>query len=487
MIQSAQVSEPAVHTRRWLLGSAALVGGASVLGLAGCGRKASEPAAGVATAPTGAVADDPRTIAKEAWIYAYPGLMNYQTLVTQTQDPKNPAYVGFGKFRHYSQFFTPANKDIVTPNNDTPYSWAWLDLRAEPWVLSVPAAPEGRYYVHQWMDLFTQIFGYVGVRATGREAGSYLIAGPNWTGATPAGIKGVLKAESDIVVDLGRTSMAGPQDAAALRAFQAQYKLQPLSAFAKTPPPPPAPPISFPPWDKQKALGPDFIGYLNFLLQYSQPTPAAETALMARFAKIGIGPGKPFDLAAQTPEMREAITAGAKDGAAALEAKVAASTSSLGLFGTREQLGPDYMIKRAAAAAMGIYGNAAEEAVYVGAREDATGQPLDGANRYEVHLTKAQLPPATYFWSATMYNLPERLLVENPIKRYSLGDRSKLKYGPDGSLTLYIQATSPGPDKEANWLPSPAKGPFNVVFRLYGPSAEAQQGKWPAPPLTKVG
>jgi hypothetical protein len=86
-----------------------------------------------------------------------------------------------------------------------------------------------------------------------------------------------------------------------------------------------------------------------------------------------------------------------------------------------------------------------------------------------------------------MYNLPDRLLVENPIKRYSLGDRSKLKYAPDGSLTLYIQATSPGPGKESNWLPSPAKGPFTVVFRLYGPSAEAQQGKWPAPPLTKVG
>jgi hypothetical protein len=472
---------PRIHTRRWLLGSAALVGGVSMLGvLAACDRKAVEPAGKAAP-------EDLRAIAKEAWIYAYPGLMNYQTLVTQTQDPNNPAYAGFGKFRHYSQFFTPANKDIVTPNNDTPYSWAWLDLRAEPWVLSVPAAPQGRYYVHQFMDLFTQIFGYVGVRATGRDAGSYLIAGPAWTGPTPRGINGVLRSESDLVVNLARTSMSGPQDAAALRAFQAQYKLEPLSTFAKTAPPPPAPPINFPPWDKAKALGPDFVGYLNFLLQFSQPTPAAEMELMARFAKVGVGPGKPFDLAGQPPVVREAIVGGAKDGAAALEAEIAKTTSSIGLFGSRDQLGSDYIMKRAVAAAMGIYGNAAEEAVYVGTMRDASGAPLDGANRYEVHLTKAQLPPAAYFWSVTMYNLPDRLLVENPIRRYSLGDRSDLKFAPDGSLTLYVQATSPGPDKESNWLPSPAKGPFNVVFRLYGPSSEAQQGKWPPPALTKVG
>lgn len=281
--------------------------------------------------------------------------------------------------------------------------------------------------------------------------------------------------------------MSGPQDAAAVRAFQAQYKLQALSAFAKTPAPAPAPAISFPPWDKAKALGPDFVGYLNFLLQFSQPTPAVEVPLMARFATIGVGPGKPFDLAALTPEAREAIVGGAADGAAALEAEVAKTTSSIGLFGSRAQLGSNYIMKRAVAAAMGIYGNAAEEAVYVGTMRDASGAPLDGANRYEVRLTKEQLPPAAYFWSATMYNLPDRLLVENPIRRYSLGDRSNLKFGPDGSLTLYVQATSPGPDKESNWLPSPAAGPFNVVFRLYGPSSEARQGKWPPPPLTKVG
>jgi hypothetical protein len=464
-------------SRRILLTGAAAGG---LLSLMACGKPAEK-------APAAATADNPRGIAKEAWIYAYPMLMNYQTLAKDVLDPKDPGYIGgFGRFRHYAQFFTPANRDIVTPNNDTPYSWAWLDLRAEPWVLSVPAGSTDRYYVHQWMDLFTQIFGYVGVRATGYEPGSYLIAGPKWSGPTPPGIKSVLKSETDLVIDLGRTALHGPSDTAALKAFQAQYRLQPLSAFTNTTPPPPAPAISFPTWDKAKALGPEFIGYLNFLLTFCQPPDPSETDLMQRFATIGIEPGLPFDLASKPAALRQAIADGAADGAAALKAKVAVTESSIGMFGSRAQLKNDYLT-RAVAAAMGIYGNAAEEAVYVGARLDSTGQPLDGAARYQVRLDKAHLPPASFFWSATMYDLPNRLLVANPINRYSLGSQTNgLRYEPDGSLILYIQRDDPGTDKTSNWLPSPAKGPFNIVFRLYGPSPEAQKGGWPPPAVVKA-
>lgn len=152
-----------------------------------------------------------RAIAKQAYIYAYAPMESYQTWRGQAVDANSPTYVGgFGKFRHYSEVYTPENKDIVTPNNDTPYSWAWLDLRTEPWVISVPDVPKDRYYVMQWIDLFTQNFGYVGVRSTGNKAGSYLIAGPKWTGATPKGITGVLKSETDIVGTLTRTSLSGP-------------------------------------------------------------------------------------------------------------------------------------------------------------------------------------------------------------------------------------------------------------------------------------
>ena len=180
------------------------------------------------------------------------------------------------------------------------------------------------------------------------------------------------------------------------------------------------------------------------------------------------------------------MVGGAQDGQAALKAKVADTKSSIGLFGSRQQLGDDYL-KRAVAAAVGIYGNAPEEAVYVGADQDSDSQPLDGANRYEIHLTKEQLPPAEYFWSATLYELPSRLLSENSIHRYSLGDRSPdLKFTEDGSLTIYVQHDPPKPEQQGNWLPSPKSGPFTVIFRLYGPSQVAQTGGWPPPSVRKV-
>ena len=210
---------------------------------------------------------------------------------TQAVDKSRERYVGgFNVYRHYSGPFTPDNKDIVTPNNDTPYSWAWLDLRAEPMVVSVPAVPKDRYYVMQWIDLFTQNFAYIGVRSTGFGAGSYMIAGPKWNGKKPAGIKEVFKAETEIVGTLTRTALQGPEDVPNVKAIQAQYKLQPLSTFLKQPAPPAAPVIDFPPYDKAKARTHDFIGYLNFLLQFAEPPDPSEVAIRKRFEKIGIGP-----------------------------------------------------------------------------------------------------------------------------------------------------------------------------------------------------
>ena len=186
-------------------------------------------------------AAEAQAIAKDAYVYAYAMMESYQTWRTQAVDKTANGYVGgFNVFRHYSEPFTPDNKDIVTPNNDTPYSWAWLDLRAEPMVVSVPAVPKDRYYVMQWIDLFTQNFAYIGVRSTGFGAGNYMIAGPKWKGKKPAGIKEVFKAETDIVGTLTRTALQGPEDVPNVKAIQAQYKLQPLSEFLKQPAPPAA-------------------------------------------------------------------------------------------------------------------------------------------------------------------------------------------------------------------------------------------------------
>jgi hypothetical protein len=440
----------------------------------------SAPAAAVTASP-----DEARGIARDAFLYAYPMLFNYKTLYQQAVDPTSNSYVGgFGKFRNYSRPYGPENKEIVTPNNDTPYSWAWLDLRREPWVLTVPAVPKERYYVFQWIDLFTYNFAYVGSRTTGNGAGHYLFAGPSWHGDTPKGIDKVFRSETDLILTLGRTALNGASDVKNVQAIQKQYKLTPLSAFEHTAAPPSAPKLSFPKWDEAKATSVDFIADLNFLLQFTQPPAPSERELMARFAKIGIAPGAPFDPVALPADARAALEAGAADGKAALADAEKRTTSSFDLFGSRADLKDDYTT-RAVAAAMGIYGNTKEEAVYVGTRVNAEHQQLIGSQPYVLHFDKKDLPPAKFFWSMTLYDLPARHLVANPIHRYSVGDRTQgLKYGADGSLDIYVQNTPPGANEMSNWLPAPV-GAYDLVMRIYGPDQTVLDGSWTFPTLQK--
>ena len=424
-------------------------------------------------------ADSIRAITKEAYIYAYPMIESYNTMYKQLANPAGREYVGgFGTFRHYSQAYTPENHDIVTPNNDTPYSWAWLDLRAEPWVVSVPAVPGNRYYVQQWIDLFTHNFAYIGSRATGNEAGDYLFVGPRFQGELPTGFKQVFRSETDIVLTLTRTALNGPADVDAAKAVQAGMKLQPLSSFAKTPAPAPAPAVTFPAYDAARGHSHDFIAYLNFLLQFTQPPYPSEVELMKRFASIGIGPGLAFDAARLPAATLAAIDKGVDDGKAALAQKSKATMSSNGIFGSRADLKNDYLT-RAVAAQKGLYGNSLEEAWY-------GGYVGDGSQMSTVRFAPGQLPPAKFFWSMTLYTLPERFLYANPLNRYSIGDRTPgLKRDPDGGLTLYLGHVSPGADKESNWLPTPA-GRYSAVARVYGPSEAAMNGSWKLPPLTPV-
>jgi hypothetical protein len=408
-------------------------------------------------------------------------LYNYKTLFQQAMDPSFPGYIGgFNRFRHYARGFTPADKDIVSPNNDTPYSWAWLDLRAEPMVVSVPASPD-RYYVLQWFDLYTHNFAYIGTRATGTEAGDYLFAGPGWDGEMPKGIKQVFRSETEIIGTLTRTAWTGPEDREGLVAMQRQYRIRPLSEYMSERPPPPAPAYQFPAWDEARANSINFIEYLNFVLQFAPPVES-ERAMLERFAKIGIGPGRPFDAAILEPEVRQAIEAGIKDANNKLQTTIAKTTSSVDLFGTREFLGDDYILRRAVGAAMGIYGNSKQEAYYTGYAVDADQKPLDGSKNYVLHFSKEQVPPVKFFWSMTMYNLPDRLLVENPIDRYAIGSRTPgLKANDDGSVDIYLQSQPPGADKDSNWLPTPPKSPFFMVLRMYGPEGDLAADKWIAP------
>lgn len=426
-----------------------------------------------------------RTIASAAWLYAYPLLMHYQTLHKQALDPQTPEYIGgFGTFRHYSELFSPRNRDIVTPNNDTPYSWAWLDLRGEPWVLSVPAVEKDRYYVHQLVDQYTHNFAYVGVLSTGRAAGDYLIAGPHWQGETPAGIKRVLRSETELVMILGRTGLQGTADLPAVKALQAQYRLRPLHAYAGSPAPAAPAAVAWLPWQQTQGLGPAFIAHMNQLLQFCPPHES-ERALFERFARVGIRPGAGFDPSVLTAAQRQALVDGILDAQRLLQAAVASVRSSAGLFGSRQALGNDYL-KRAVGAATGIYGNSIEEAFYTGARADHGGQPLLGGRRYRLRFAAGQLPPASEFWSLTLYDLPDRQLVANPLERYCLSSRDELRRDADGSLTLYIQSDKPAEDRHSNWLPSPASGPFSLVIRLYGPSPAMIAGQWRMPEVERI-
>lgn len=427
--------------------------------------------------------DELRAIAQQAWLYAYPMLMHYQTMEKQALDPAAPAYVGgFNRFRHYSELFTPSNRDIVTPNNDTPYSWAWLDLRSEPQVLSVPAVDTDRYYVHQLVDQYTHNFAYVGVLSTGREAGDYLIAGPDWQGPVPAGIKAVLRSETGIVMVLGRTGLKNADDLPAVRALQQQYRLRALHEYTGSAPPVAAPAITWQPWDSKTGLGTAFIAALNQILTLC-PTHPSEQDLRERFARIGIVPGQGFDAAALPVEVRQALLAGIADGQAQLQTAVSQTRSTLGLFGTRQALNGNYL-NRAVAAHVGIYGNSVEEAFYTGSRLDNQGQPLVGGRRYRLRFAPGQLPPASEFWSLTLYDLPDRQLVANSIDRYCLSSRDALQVDADGGLTLLMQPSAP--PSSSNWLPTPAGGAFTLILRLYGPRQEVIEQRWRMPVVEVV-
>jgi hypothetical protein len=453
-------------------------------------------ALGLVLTITGRAADvtpaEARAIAKEAYIYGFPLVDNYRIEHAYFVDAKNPEYKApWNQLKNIPRVYTPEDKAIQTPNSDTPYSMIGMDLRTEPLVLTVPAIEKERYYSTQLIDAYTQNFDYIGSRATGNEAGSFLIAGPGWKGETPKGVKKVIRSETDLVIAAYRTQLFNPGDLDNVKKVQAGYKAQPLSAFLGTAAPKAAPAIDFitPLTPATQKTSPEFFNIVNFVLKFC-PTVPSETALMERFAKIGVGVGRTFDASKLSPEMKTAIEQGMADAWQDLEAlrkRVDAKEVTSGdMFGTREFLKNNYLY-RMGAAVLGIYGNSKQEAMYPIYAIDADNQKLDGTHRYSLRFPPGQLPPVHAFWSVTMYDLPASLLVANPINRYLINSPMlpQLKKDADGGLTLLIQNESPGKDKEANWLPAP-KGPFFMAMRLYWPKEEAMEGKWTQPGIVKA-
>ena len=439
-----------------------------------------------------------KAIAEEGFIYGLPIVMNYAVMYQYAIDKNSGQFKApFNEIKNEARVFTYEDTAVVTPNSDTPYSFLWMDLRAEPMVISVPAVEKGRYYAVQLEDGNTFNYGYIGSRSTGNEAGDYLVAGPDWKGETPAGIKKVFHSTTQFSIAGFRTQLFNPQDMPNVEKIQAGYKAQPLSSFLKKAAPSAAPEIEWPKIDKEMVKT-GFFDYLAFALQFA-PAGPEEKEIRAKLARLGVEAGKPFDFKALSAEQKAAVVEGMKAGEAKVKNYLTTGQKTVNgwkigsLFGDRAFFSGDWL-KRAAGAQGGIYGNDAIEATYPMTRVDADGETLDGSkHNYTLTFPAGQFPPVNAFWSVTMYDGKTQLLIKNPINRYLINSPMlpNMKKNEDGSLTLYIQKDSPGADKEANWLPAP-NDTIYLVMRLYWPKTEDPsilppgEGSWKPPGIVKA-
>lgn len=444
--------------------------------------------------------DEAKEIAKEAYIYGFPLVVNYKTMHNYVIDKQSPEYKGdFNTITSEARVFTPEDKTIVTPNSDTPYSMTWVDLRTEPVVYTIPEIDKERFYEVQLIDLYTHNFAYISTVATGNVPGNYLITGPDWKGDVPEGIAKVIPCETQFLFSIHRTQLFNTSDLANVEKIQNGYIVEPLSTFLGTKAPPTAAAIDFPKWEEGTQFNAESFNYMDFMLSIIE-TPEEEQALMEKFAKIGLGGKNKFDIKNFSKDIQNAIEEGAKAGFAEMEDFNKINTSdplaAAKIFGTRTFLNKsskenynldNFFLMRAVAAHMGLYGNSAEEAIYPTYFTDSEGIPFDASqNEYTITLKKGEFPPVTAFWSLTMYDGKTQLLIDNSLNRYLLNSpmMDSFVMGEDGSLTIYIQKESPGTALEANWLPAP-DGPFYAIMRLYGPKKEALEGTWVNPPMVK--
>jgi hypothetical protein len=434
-----------------------------------------------------------KAIAEEGFIYGLPIVMNYAVMYEYSVDKNSAQYKApFNQIKNEPRVFTYKDTAVITPNSDTPYSFAWMDLRAEPVVLSVPAVDPKRYYSIMLCDGNTFNYGYIGSRATGSDAGDYMVAGPDWQGATPPGIKKVFRSTTQFSIAGYRTQLFNPADMPNVE--KAGFKVQPLSAYLKQPVTVGTAAVDFPKIDKE-LVKKNFFEYLDFSLQFA-PAGPEEKEIRARLARIGVGPGKTFDFKELPIAHKLEIGLAMKEGEEKIEKYLASGEKEVNgwkigsLFGDRAFFSGDWL-KRAAAAKGGIYGNDAEEATYPYTKALANGEALDGSkHNYTLTFPAGQTPPVNAFWSVTMYDGKTQLLIENPINRYLVNSPMlpDMKKNADGSLTLYIQNKSPGADKESNWLPAP-NGDIYLVMRLYWPKTEAPsilppgEGSWKPPAI----
>lgn len=432
------------------------------------------------------LSDDLRTLAYEAFVYLYP-LVTMD--VTRLQVRNMPEGTGPGsgppnRFSHLRAFPTADFRAVVRPNFDTLYSSAWLDLTAGPVKLTAPDTDD-RYYMLPCLDMWTDVFANPGKRTTGTDAGEWIVVGPGYGGELPAGLP-VITAPTPHVWIIGRTQTNGVADYPAVHAVQDGYVVTPLGDAPEVRVDPDHDVTTEPLTTVNGMAALDFFAYAAELLTVNPPH-LTDFSQLARIAKLGIRPGRPFDAGRFTNDERRQIEAGRTDALADMTASLPTiGRSANGWTVMTEQIGVygNAYFKRAVVTLVGLGANPPEDAVYPLLNADADGDAVTGDRDYVIHFAADALPPVSAFWSVTMYDA-EGYQVANELDRFALGDRDALTYGADGSLTLYLQHANPGPERESNWLPAPL-GPLGVTMRLYAPRAEVLDGRWVPPVVTRV-
>lgn len=425
-------------------------------------------------------------LATDAYVYGYPLITMEMTrrVMTNAATPKDN-HAPMGQFYNSRTYPDARFRDVTAPNADTLYSTAWLDLAKEPYVLSLPDM-DGRYFLMPLLDAWTDVFAVPGKRTTGTKAQKYGIVGPGWKGKLPEGVK-PLHSPTNLVWILGRTYCTGTaKDYKAVHALQDKYDLVPLSAYGKKYTPPSGkvdPKIDMKTAVRKQVadLKPGDYFTLMAKLMKDNPATRADAPVVARLAKLGIIPGKTFDIDKSPAPIARALKAAPKAAVKVIIAQEKKGGKEVNgwLISTQTgRYGTDYA-QRAFITAIGLGANRPQDAVYPMCKVDSDGKKLDGANKYTLTFAKGQLPPVNGFWSLTMYNAA-MFFVDNKLNRYTLSQRNTLKPNKDGSVTLYLQHNSPDKGKESNWLPAP-KGEFVLMLRLYWPKVKAPSiidGSW---------
>jgi len=471
--------------------------------LAACGEQQAErveqaAAEAAAEVEARAVAEakelEAREIAIDAYVYAYPLVtMELTRRVSVNVEAPGGTKAPMGHFARLREYPNASFRTVTAPNADTLYTVAWLDVSAEPWIVSLPDMKD-RYFLFPMLDGWTNVFQVPGKRTTGTAAQTYAITGPGWSGSLPDGVTRY-DSPTAMVWILGRIYCTGtPEDYAAVHALQDQVSAVPLSAYGKpyTPPPgkvDPAVDMETPVREQVNAM--DALAYFTLVAELLKANPPApeDAPMVARLAKIGIVPGEDFDasklespvargLAAAPEPAQEKVMDWMKEGIVAGDLELEDGwlfTTRTGVYGTNYR-------QRAFITAIGLGANRPQDAVYPTSEGPGVLGNYDGAKRYVMRFEKGRLPPVNGFWSLTMYDA-EYFFVENPLNRYTLSQRNALVANPDGSIDLYVQHESPGKDKESNWLPAPS-GPFILMMRLYWPREEPPSlldGTWSIP------